>query len=288
MNDFFANLHWRMPMQLTPGNRWTAWSRSLSAGRRRIYSRHRMAVMELLRPAIPIYGSSHRWELKAWSLFPRINLVVRPILQQLDAKRSSWLLGSSARRSSNAFEARKDFLTAGRTAAEGLLNRNAVAGEAHALRASRGKAPATGNVTGRNPASRYSAFSMQAPLNRVFRRLVTAEIQTEHTSLITKECVKVARRVVEETRRIERSGQTSMVTKQDRVARKILESARGRETKLLEQLTQLSKTAPNIMHGGAPFAAPVSGFTIDQLTEQVMRRIDDQIVAHKERMGKLF
>jgi hypothetical protein len=284
MNDFFEKLHWRMPMQSTPVSRWATWSRSLSAGRRRIYSRHRVAVMQLLRPAIPIYRTSHRWELKAWSLFPHINLVVRPILQQLDAKRSSWLSGST--RSSSTSEARKDFLTGGRRAAEGSFEgRNAVAPESHELRASRGKAPARQSVAGQNPALGYSAFQMHIPLNRVFRRLTTTGYQTQHRSLIT-ESVKVARRVIEETRRVEQSGQTSMVTRQD--ARKILESARGRETKPLEQLTELGKTAPNIMHGRAPFAAPVSDFTIDQLTEQVMRRIDDQIVAHKERMGKFF
>jgi hypothetical protein len=285
MNYFFENLHWRLPMQSTPGNRWTTWARSLSAGRRRVYSRHRVAVMQLLRPAIPIYRSSHRWELKAWSLFPRINLVVRPILQQLDAKRSSWLPGRSGRRSSSTSEARKDFLKVGRTAADGSLkSRNVIAGEAHELRASRGKAPATRSVAGQHPVLRYSTFPMQAPLNRVFRRFIAAEIQSEHLRLVTKESVKVARRVVEETRRVERSVPTSMATKQDQVARKILESARG-ETTLPGQLTEFGKTAPNIIHGSG---APVPGFTIEQLTEQVMRRIDDQIVAHKERMGKVF
>lgn len=285
MNDFFENLHWRMPMQATPGNRWTTWARSLSAGRRRVYSRYRVAVMQLLRPAVPIYRSSHRWELKAWSLFPRINLVVRPILQQLNAKRSSLLPGSTARRASSTSEARKDFLV-GRTAEGSFRSRNAAAPEPRELRASRGKAPATGNVAGQNPVLGYSPSPMHVPLNRVFRRLTTIEFQTQHRGLITEESVKVARRVVEETRRVELSGPTSMVTKQE--ARKILESARGRETKLLEQLTELSKTAPNIMRGSAPFAARVSDFTIEQLTEQVMRRIDDQIVAHKERMGKVF
>ncbi len=281
MNDFFANLHWRMPMQSTPGNRWSSWARSLSAGRRRIYSRHRMAVMELLRPAIPIHRSAHRWELKAWSLFPRINLVVRPILQHLNANRSLSLLNSRSRPGS-ASEFRKDSLTGVRTGAGMVLkSRNIVAGEVDDFTASTGKARSGLNLA-------LPSYSMKPPLNRVFRRLLTAGIQTEHLELITKESIKTARRVVEETRRVEHYGPTSMVTKQDLTARKIVESARGAETKLLEQLSELNKTAPTIMHGRAPFATPVNGLNLEQLTEQVMRRIDDQIVAHKERMGKVF
>ena len=261
MNSLFKNLHWRMPMQSTPTHRWTMWARSLSAGRRRIYSRHLAAVMQLLRPAIPIHRSSHRWELHAWSLFPRINLVVRPVLQQLAHKSSSGDSGSSVHRSSSAFRLRKDSPSGVRAPAEGLLN------------AEQGKPQAALNL---------------APLKRVFRRLLTSDIQTEHRQLITKESVKVARRVMAEAQRVERYSPTSIVTKQDAMARKILESARGSETKLQEQLSELSKKVPDIMHGNAPLTAPVNGWTIEQLTEQVMRRIDDQIVAHKERMGKVF
>lgn len=267
MNSLFENLHWRMPMQSTPTHRWTTWARSLSAGRRRIYSRHLAAVMHLLRPAIPIHRSSHRWELHAWSLFPRINLVVRPILQQLAHKSSSGDSGSSA---SSAFKLRKDLPAGVRTPAQWFLkSRNLV--EAAGPRAEHGKPQASPNL---------------APMQQVFRRLITPDIQTEPRQLITKESVKLARRVMAEAQRVERYGPTSMVTKQEAMARKNLESARGSETKLQEQLSELSKT--EIMHGKAPFAAPVNGLTIEQLTEHVMRRIDDQIVARKERMGKVF
>ncbi len=241
--------------------------------------------MQLLRPAIPIYRSSHRWELHAWSLFPRINLVVRPVLQQLVDKKSSSVSGRPASRSSGTFRLRKDFLTGVSTPARGSLKGRAVVAQVEAI--SPGNAKAMRNVAEMNPAL-VNSDSMQAPLNRVFRRLISTDIQTEHRQLITKESLKVARRVVEETQRVERYGPTSMVTKQDAMAGKILDSARRSETKIQEQLTELSKTVPNMMHGRAELAAPISGLTIEQLTEQVMRRIDDQIVAHKERMGKVF
>ena len=269
MNGFFENLHWRMPMQATPNHRWITWARSLSAGRRRIYSRHLAAVMQLLRPAIPIHRSSHRWELNAWSLFPRINLVVRQMLQQL-ADKSASRNRERANGSNNAFKLQKDFLKGARTP-ESLKSR-AVTGKPHA-------AP---NLAHLNLESK----STQAPLNRVFRRLLTPDIQLEHRQLITKESVKIAQRVIAEAQRVEGYGPTSMVTKHD--ARKTFERAQGSEAKFQEQLSELSKAVPDIMHGNSPFGAPVNGLTIEQLTEQVMRRIDDQIVAHKERMGKVF
>src|SRR5215212_1274125 len=154
MNDFFANLHWRMPVQSTPSSRWTSWARSLSSARRRIYSRHRVAVMQLLRPAIPIYRSSHRWELTAWSLFPRINLAVGPILQQ--SRRAT---GGVTR------EMRQEFLTSFKSRVERLIQTSHIAAA---------KATEPGRVTAgkaiRTEAVPATAYSFNEPLQRVFRR----------------------------------------------------------------------------------------------------------------------
>jgi hypothetical protein len=280
MSDFLEKLHWRMPMQSTPAARWTSWARSLSAGRRRIYSRRHAAVMRLLRPAIPIHRSSHLWQLKARSLFPRINLVVGPILQ-LFAKRPASLAGSQAPRSAGASELRRDFLSGVKTTAQRLWESGKVkAAESDELRAAQGMR--RGPEQNRDVVQ--SDYSGPVPLRRVFRRLTTAPVQNENRKLMSKESVTLTRRVVEETRRIERYRQISMVTKQDQVARNLVASARAAETKILDQLSELDKTGPNLMTGGGP----VAGLSVDQLTEQIMRKIDQQIVAHKERMGKVF
>lgn len=284
MTDFFANLQWRMPMQKTPASRWTSWARSLAVGRRRIYSRHRAAVMELLRPGIPIYRASHRWELKAWSLLPQINLVVRPMFQQLMGKRAARLSRGLA---PGTFELRRNFLTgANATIGPTLRSRNTGASGGYE-RLSR--APHEHYVNA-GPSQDLQVFnrSFQEPLNRVFRRLSTTDMQTETHKLITKESVRVARRMVEETRRVERYGQTPMITRQDHTARRIQENTKGIETKLLEQLAELNKATPGVVQNSSQFGQPVGNLTIDQLTEQVMKKIDDQIVAHKERMGRVF
>lgn len=271
MNDFFANLHWRMPMKSTPVGRWTTWARSLSSGRRRIYSRHRAAVMQLLRPALPVYRSSHRWELTALSFFPRINLAVSPILQQ-------------SRRSSEAG-----------TRTLSMEFRNSLKSRVEQLIQSRRVAPVeTAELHSKNRAATVGvpAYSKNyppgAPLDRVFRRLTRADDQIATRALIKEESVKLVRRVVEETRRVERYGQTPMITRQDPVPGRIPASAKGTETKLLAELAELKKTTPNIAHGSSPMNAAAAQFTVEQLTEHVMRRIDDQIVARKERMGRVF
>ena len=178
---------------------------------------------------------------------------------------------------------RQEFLTSFKSRVERLIQTSHIAAA---------KATEPGRVTAgkaiRTEAVPATAYSFNEPLQRVFRRLTPGDKPIASRALITQESVKIARRVVEETRRIERYGQTLMVTRQDAVERKILASAKGTETKLLSELAELKKTVPNIVHGRSPMTAAAAGFTIDQLTEQVMRRIDDQIVAHKERMGKMF
>jgi hypothetical protein len=229
-----------------------------------------MAVMALLRPVVPIFRSSHRWELTALSLFPRINLAVGPILQQ---SRSS---EAGARRVGMEF--RNNVKT---RVGQSIHNRHTGAVEAAELRR------VTTAKTNPDETVRARARSSEAPLERVFRRLIPGNNQIATRALIKEEDVKIVRRVVEETRRVERYGPTSMITRQDPVASRILASARGTETKLLAELAELKKTAPTIMQA-TPMAATAAQLTVEQLTEHVMRRIDDQIVARKERMGRVF
>ena len=283
MNQFFANLLWRTPRQSTPAGRWTSWARSLSAGRRRIYSRHRMAVMQLLRPAIPVFRSSHRWELKAWSLFPRINLAIGPILQQAHGRQFSSLLARSAQSFTRNLgpQIRNDFLAA--TIERVFKSRPSAKAREHGPSVAAMGKP-TERLAGASSVSDNATASMPRPLNRVFLRLAGRDIQTADRYLIRKR--SRAQGVVEERRRIERYGpMSSMIARQDAASGKDLVTRAEKE--LSERLTELNKGTAE-MARLSPTAGAIAGFSIDQLTEQVMRRIDDHIVAQKERMGKMF
>ena len=74
MNFISKKMSWQRPPSAV--GRWSQWARSMSGRHRQVISKHRFVVMTLLRRTVPLYFSSHRWELKAWSVFPRINLAI--------------------------------------------------------------------------------------------------------------------------------------------------------------------------------------------------------------------
>jgi hypothetical protein len=260
MSLMFENNRWRTTRKPTPAGRFGRWARSISSRHHRVGSRHRGVVMQLLRRSDPVYRSSHRWELKAWSLFPRINLAIRSILNESGVK--SFSTPSSRTRSH-------------------LAARNEV----------RPVEPGISSMTvaERNSIPEFSRPSTQTPLTRVFRRLAVQEIETLSRKLLTRESLNITRRVFEDRRRIEHHVHTATVTRQDQVSRKVLEHTKEAERKLAEHLAELSKArvTADTVYGMPPLSSPAA-FNIEQLTEQVIRRIDDQIVAHKERMGTLF
>jgi hypothetical protein len=121
--------------------------------------------------------------------------------------------------------------------------------------------------------------------------LARQAVETQGRTRLTKQAFETTHRVVEERRRIERYAFTATATamRQEQTSRKMLEQTIEMQRKLEEQIAGFSKgrTIGDAKFGSSPTAAP-EGFSIQQLTEQVIRRIDDQIVAHKERMGTLF
>jgi hypothetical protein len=229
--------------------------------------------MEFARRASPIYQSSHRWELRAWSLFPRINLAIRPILRESVFKTlssiSRWQSDAAEKTQPHA-QSRMTFAFAKTGAGERQQGQTAEA------RISR--------------SFEYSNISMQTPLSRIFQRLAMREIETNTRMLFRSASLDITRRVVDERRRIEHYAKTETVTRQEQISRKVFEQAKETERKLTEQLAGASsgRFLPDMARGTPPVSAPSAAFTIEQLTEQVMKRIDDKIVAHKERMGRLF
>ena len=266
MSQMFENNRWRTTLKPTPAgrfghrDRWGRWARSISSRHHRVISRHRVAVMQLLRRGDPVYRSSHRWDLKAWYLFPRLNLAIRSILNEAGAKGFS-------------------------TPLSGMRSHLGVRSEATPEEPGRSSV----NVAKRKSGFEFSQPSTRTPLSRVFRRLAVREIETRSRKLLTKESLNITRRVFEDRRRIEHYIQTATVIRQEQISRKALEHTKEAERKLAAHVADLNKVRvmADTAYGMPPLSSPAA-FSIEQLTEQVIRRIDDQIVAHKERMGTLF
>jgi hypothetical protein len=235
--------------------------------------------MRLLRQADPVFRSSHRWELKAWSLFPRINLAIRPVLHQsilkgAPAERTFHILTSRTREARETREIQTERRRELRTSADRLLTTQVRLADSFRSDGDRNFVP--------------ELSSRQTPLNRVFRRLAH-EAENERRTQLTKQSRDLTQRVVEERRRIERYAHPPAALRQEHGSRKILERTMEAQRKLEEQVASLSKGRGmgDNRQGTSTINAP-DGFSIEQITEQVMRRIDDQIIAHKERMGTLF
>ena len=266
MSLMFENNRWRRTRKPTSAgrfgrwDRWGLWARSISSRHHRVSSRHRVSVMQLLRRGDSVYHSSHRWELKAWSLFPRINLAIRSILNESGRKSFSTTLS----RTRSHLTARNEAKPAG----PGISSMD---------------------VAERKSIPEFSRLLTETPLTRVFRRLAVREIETLSRKVITRESLDITRRIFEERRRIEHYVHTATVTRQEQISRKAFEHTKEAEKKLAEHLAELNKVRATVdtVYGMPPLSSPAA-FNIEQLTEQVIRRIDDQIVAHKERMGTLF
>jgi hypothetical protein len=299
MSKLLKNTDWPRPVKPVAALGWSRWARTISSRHQRIGSRHRFAVMRLLHRANPIFQSSHRWELRALSLFPRINLAIRPILHQSSLKGSPVdrpFLLSRTREIREPRTLRHGDL---QTAVDRFLKTQRRPGESSEVRTNADPTQTasvmrsiamSGELTGdRNFVPDHSNLAGQRPLSRVFRRLARPEAETQGRTRLTKQMLETTRRVTEERRRIERYTFTTAAVRQEQVSRKILNQTMETQRKLEDQILSLSKGRglSDNAQGSWPISAS-DDLSIQQLSEQVMRRIDDKIVAHKERMGTLF
>ena len=276
MNFISKKMSWqRTPAPVLVG-RWSRWARSMSGRHRQVVSKHRFVVMTLLRRSVPLYLSSRRWELKAWSLFPRINLAI-------DVRPHAFVFKTS------------------------LLSRAAQAQRAqhidhhHEREATRLVEKSLAIVKARNPRTEsetvvvtpsilnVSDLSGRRALDRVFRRLTIHESETRTKGILRTEALNIVHRITEERRRVEERASTPTVLRQQRpvsLSQEQLNEIVGKSTNQMSSLDRFGGNMRNADAMPSPFTTP--NFNLQQLTDHVIRQIDDRIIAHKERMGKLF
>ena len=252
--------------------RWSQWARSMSGRHRQVVSKHRFVVMTLLRRTVPLYFSSHRWETKAWSIFPRINLAIDARSQAFIFK-TSFL--SQAARVQRALR-----IDHQRTELTRLVEKSLESQRARSIRETIVVTPSVLNV---------AEVSEQRALDRVFRRLVVRESETHMNGIVRSEALNIVRRVTEERRRIEERSGTATVLRQQQpvtLSQEQMNELIGRSTNPAGAVDRFGSNVRNTDAMPTPFMTP--NLNLQQLTDHVIRQIDDRIIAHKERMGKLF
>jgi hypothetical protein len=269
-------LRWQsQTRRATPSEHWANWASSLIERHGRVASRSRMLSMTLALPPVPLFLHSQRWEHHAWNLFPQIKLAIAPLLRE-----TAWkvfpapLTGTTMK-----------YFEAGST---GQRDAAAIASERPSMTfVERTQTPSSARES---LAEREHGFERTStdwlPLSRVFRRLESQQTPTTSMqNLLVEESFQLANRVADQRRRIEQAvGQASVVRQQ----RKEVAVAEIADELAKSSLSAAGRAQGLISPGSNPQGWSSPAVNIVELTEQVMRQIDSQIVARKERMGKPF
>ena len=270
MNFIGKKMSWQRPP--TPVGRWSQWARSMTGRHRQVVSKHRFVVMTLLRRTVPLYFSSHRWEQKAWSIFPRINLAI-DVRSQAFVFKTSFL--SQAARIQRAVQIERQ-----QTEVTRLVEKSLALQQRRSVRETVVVTPSVLNV---------SEVYERSALDRVFRRLVVRESETHMKGIVRNEALNIVRRITEERRRVEERSETATVLRQQQpvsLNQEQMNELTGRSTTNGSAVDRFGSNVRNTDAMPTPFMTP--NLNLQQLTDHVIRQIDDRIIAHKERMGKLF
>jgi hypothetical protein len=247
----------RLTQMRFPGARWSAWAEAFAARHKRVVERRGSPAFALAERAGAVWNISRRWERHAWQISPQIRLSISAFFQQAPAG-NGWALFRSE--------------IGGELRQTPPLNRAAVRSEA---------------VTG---AAIELLRQLEGPVFSGFDRgeAITTLLRS---GLNLRTAQELRRRVVEERRRIELkprvAGAPSNAPAGESLNSTTLVFAQPAPNERLsaQQARALAIPARDETERGPAYAAPAP-INIDQITEQVARRIDERIVAHRERMGR--
>ena len=254
-------------------DRWTNWARALTERHERIMRRRGPLVMTLLEPLRMAVSISQRRENFSLSVFPRIRISIGPILQQLGREEFQSLLQKSS-------------LTA--------------VGNHQALRSEPGPARFVSfiyntnqNATVSNGATRNFSESnavtdqrreltelLHSPVARLFARTQRSDqaVTWLKKLLVQNESKTIAERVVQEYSRVEHRRHRELVIRKQTAPAAVTHA----QPSALEQ-----QFAPERAHNRFWPEKPPE-INVEQLTEQVIRKIDNRITAYRERLGRSF
>ncbi|HEX5085206.1 MAG TPA: hypothetical protein VFY40_24480 [Blastocatellia bacterium] len=251
----------RRKRSAAPHNRWLGWAQSLAGRHARVAESRRGLSLTFLRPAAPLLFNCERWTRAAWAISPQINLSISPVLRSLQP------IGGDESTDRQMPERQRTTLLSGFNADSGGKT---IAGR-------RGEPSPIGAV---------EQIIRQSPLQRVFVRAMDEEsggaaaaYRIQRETLLIERSLRMTRRVVDERLRVEEPARRTLVARESRSAPRT--TAAVRETAMQSPRGALVG-ARGMMQAAAP---PID---IEQLTDRVVRNIDSRIIAHRERMGKLF
>lgn len=263
-------------------DRWTMWAHSLAARHERFTARQNRLVMTLLEPLRMSVSINQRLESFAFAVFPKIQVSIGSILNEIGHhqftsfpvfQRSVTYPGKSSFEKKTGtrmtlmkerFEAEHDQLALVERIRNHDHDTSEVVGRTNLIRVN---PPIDPRVT-------------QSPVARVFARFEERDPGVMLRKLLFEnESQKVVQRVSREHLRVEQRTRGEMVIKTQTNPAAVVEDRRR------ELETQFASTA---QPRGPSWPEKPPEINVEQLTEQVIRKIDHRITAYRERLGRAF
>lgn len=276
--------------RICPADRWTAWARSMTDRHERIAARQGGLIMTLVEPLRMFTSINQRLEQFTLALFPRLQISIGPILSELmRAQSQSFSHSVSSLQTTLTFpkvtvleNTRAENTTAWNTRLQDtrvLQSHTAAVWERREHGSKFVLAASQQFHTDREQSSEQSFSSSQSPLRLLFARL-HRDSQTVglKKTLVENESKAIAERVVQEHLRVEQRRRGEMIIRKQTIPGASPEDRRSE----LEVQLATTKTRER------SWAEKPPEVNVEQLTEQVIRRIDHRITAYRERLGRGF
>ena len=262
-------------------DRWTTWARSLAERHERFTARQGLLVMTLLEPLRMSVSINRRFESFAFAVFPKIRVSIGEILNEIGHQQfaSFPLFHSSVLfpgiNSVTRMTRIKERSAFGATHAQFTLVERVTDQRTSELTTHQRR-----ELLGHTHAIHINPRVTQSPVLRVFARFEQREQGVMLKKLLYEnESQRVIERVTREHLRVEQRTRGDMVIKtQPRPAAVVEDRRRELET----QFVSTAKTR------GPSWPEKTPEINIEQLTEQVIRKIDHRITAYRERLGRAF
>ncbi|HKP84948.1 MAG TPA: hypothetical protein VJZ26_02555 [Blastocatellia bacterium] len=256
---------WSKPAPVAQSTRWSDWARSLAGRHSQVSRRAGGAAMTFARQAaITQLQNSYRMSL---SIRPTIKLAIQPLLAEMV------LRGERVRVEQQGADLfRATHATQARTTAENSIDSSATV-------------RLESQVSNAGP---FDEAVLPRGLSLVFRRLRHFDEFTRarmESNTIHESVERLSLRIVERSRRIEQHAATSPAVVRQAVAQK---SEQGAAAGAANEFAA-SRIPPMLKDQAQSWPArpvEIPDAMIEQVTERVIRQIDDRATAWRERMGK--
>ncbi len=294
----------RRPRRWSAPNRWSSWTRSLATRHLRLATGRELLDLVVARPRSLVRILRERWLVTSRRVQPRIELAIHAILKlTVNQQQHSSVIHTSAQ--SSVMQTATFLNTTNVLNATNFSTRQFSHGSVPSSAQTVSKADASGKAfeTIPSPNPEDVIFNAATPLTFVFRRVQETQKLTHSRvleALMDQREHSITRRVTQRSRRNETMVTTASTLTRRQTVSTETEAIPSHSMKLAP-LMKLTPAAVNVFERSAttvPATSTVEStswqkestppeLNLDEITDQVVRRLDHRVIALRERMGRV-